>query len=208
MMREQILHILMGNSQGRRNFKCKCHLTCQKNIPKTLGSGREWKMERAAGDEMRHNHLSRRRHISWPLTFIPNKMGRSYQKILHRKIAWADLDLKGSFWHLTENGLYKRQWEKKRKPGRRHPSISGVKWNWERLEWQLWWQKKEQDSGKFFRICGRIGCGLKKEKNHSSLSGKLKRQSCFLLDVEDWEKQVLRHGDIKSPARHPAGNAK
>ena len=39
--------------------------------------------------------------------------------------------------------------------------------------------------GRTKKICGRIGCGLKKEKNHSSLSGKLKRQSCFLLDVED-----------------------
>lgn len=63
-MREQILHILMGNSQGRRNFKSKCpeaeaYLTCQKNVPKTLVSGTEWKMERVAEDEMRHNHSSR-----------------------------------------------------------------------------------------------------------------------------------------------------
>lgn len=63
-MREQILHILMGNSQGRKNFKCNCpeaeaFLTCQKNVPKSLVSGREWKMERVAGDEMRHNHSGR-----------------------------------------------------------------------------------------------------------------------------------------------------
>lgn len=29
--------------------------------------------------------------------------------------------------------------------------------------------------GRTKKICGRIRCGLKKEKNHGSLSGKLKR---------------------------------